>query len=138
MGQGAHIGAAMTAAIMSMAAGSLAHAADASADVDLTAYLGVWGDGVGYNCKSGPGTESQPITVAQEENGGYSFSAYEFYCRLAELERRKTTVAAEKHCGHEGTDETSVGRIELGLMSDGHLVLADGGINVLTRCAAAN
>ena len=138
MGQGVHIGAAVTGAIMSMAAGSLAHAADASANVDLTAYLGVWGDGVGYNCKSEPGTESQPISLAKDENDGYSLSAYEFFCSLTDLEQRKTTVAAEKHCGHEGTDETSTGRIELGLMSGGQLVLADGGINVLTRCPVAN
>lgn len=128
-------GLAMAAAMLVMAP---AHAADVSpGNVDLSAYAGVWGDGRGYDCNGQPGTETMPLTIAKDENGAYGISAYEFSCSVLGLEQRKTTVAVETRCGHEGTDEESSGTIELGLTADGHLFFSDGGLTMLTRCPAA-
>src|SRR5687768_13989307 len=104
MGQGAHIARAVTAAIMTMAPGSLAHAADVSADVDMTPYLGSWGNGSGYNCESRGGDETAPLVIERNYLGGYLVGAYEFSCSLTKIEQRRTSVVAETHCGHEGTD----------------------------------
>lgn len=128
----------LSAVAAAMLAAAPVHAADvSSAGIDLSAYEGVWGNGKQYYCKAEPGSEVMPVSVKKSKAGVYEISAYEFSCTVLAVEQAKSTVVAETRCGHEGTDEQSNGKIELGLTADGQMFFSNGGLTVLSRCPSA-
>ncbi len=133
MRAGEHIVGGLAMVAMLMAPGSSAVA------LEVDELLGSWGDDAphAYDCQGTPGSEVMPVTVSKDEQGQISVGAYEWGCSFAKWQERGPFLWADTSCGHEGTDEVTMERIELALSGAGQLVLVrDNSIDVLTRCPA--
>ncbi len=116
-------------------AAALACAAPVSA-AEIDDLLGRWGSMPGYDCNGEPGTEIAPVTVERDGKGLHA-GAYAWNCSVVSPEKRGVLFGGPSTCGFEGDGEIEQGYMQLGLTSEGQLLIADQwNIVLLDKCPA--